>query len=72
MVRVVQKKTDQRVLVKGMKGKVKDLAFAHCLDQVSVIMYKNISFKKMLVEIRKLSTHLVERIQHIDMFVCKL
>ena len=36
MVRVVQKKTDQRVLVKGMKGKVKDLAFAHCLDQVSI------------------------------------
>ena len=35
MVRVVQKKTDQRVLVKGMKGKIKDLAFAHCLDQVS-------------------------------------
>lgn len=34
MVRVVQKKTDQRALFKGMKGKVKDLAFAHCLDQV--------------------------------------
>ena len=34
MVRVVQKKTDQRVLVKGMKGKIKDLAFAHCLDQI--------------------------------------
>ena len=31
MVRVVQKKTDQRVLIKGMKGKVKDLAFAHCI-----------------------------------------
>jgi len=34
MVRVVQKKTDQRALVKGMKGKIKDLAFAHCLDQI--------------------------------------
>ena len=34
MVRVVQKKTDQRVLLKGMKGIVKDLAFAHCLDQI--------------------------------------
>ena len=34
MVRVVQKKTDQRVLIKGMKGKVKDLAFAHCTDEI--------------------------------------
>lgn len=34
MVRVVHKKTDRRVLVKGMKGKIKDLAFAHCLDQI--------------------------------------
>ena len=34
MVRVVQKKTDQRVLLKGMKGIVKDLAFSHCLDKI--------------------------------------
>ena len=34
MVRVVNKKTDQRVLLKGMKGVVKDLAFAHCLDKI--------------------------------------
>ena len=34
MVRVVLKTTDQRVLVKGMKGKVKDLAFSHSLDQI--------------------------------------
>ena len=34
MVRVVQKKTDQRVLIKGMKGKVKDLAFAHCIEEI--------------------------------------
>lgn len=40
MVRVVnQKKPDQRVLVKGMKGKVKDLAFAHCTDQVRIMIF---------------------------------
>lgn len=39
MVRVVQKKTDQRVLIKGMKGKVKDLAFAHCIGN-----FKNNSY----------------------------
>ena len=67
MVRVVQKKADQRVLVKGMKGKVKDLSFAHCLDQVSknVCTYVIKCFflnVGMYIEIRKLPTHLVERI----------
>ena len=34
IVRVIQKKTNQRVLIKGMKGRVKDLAFAHCTDEI--------------------------------------
>ena len=34
IVRVVHRKSGERVLLKGMKGSVQDLAFAHCLDQI--------------------------------------
>jgi hypothetical protein len=34
VVRVVQRESEERVLLKGMRGKVKDLAFAHCTDSV--------------------------------------
>ena len=34
VVRVLNQKTEQRTLLKGMKGRVKDLAFAHTLDEI--------------------------------------
>ena len=34
IVRVVHRKTGERVLLKGMRGSVQDLAFAHCLEQI--------------------------------------
>ena len=34
IVRVVHRKSGERVLLKGMRGSVQDLAFAHCLEQV--------------------------------------
>jgi hypothetical protein len=34
VVRVVQRESEERVLLKGMRGKVKDLAFAHCTYSV--------------------------------------
>jgi hypothetical protein len=34
VVRVVHRKTEERTLLKGMKGKVKDVAFAHTKNQV--------------------------------------
>ena len=35
VVRVVQRKTEQRTLLKGMRGKIKDLAFAHTKNKVN-------------------------------------
>ena len=34
IVRVVHRKSGERVLLKGMRGSVQDLAFAHCLEQI--------------------------------------
>lgn len=34
VVRVVQRESEERILVKGMRGKVKDLAFAHCTESI--------------------------------------
>jgi len=34
VVRVVYRKTQDRVLLKGMTGRIKDLAFSHCRDKI--------------------------------------
>ena len=34
IVRVVHRKSGERVLLKGMRGSVQDLSFAHCLEQI--------------------------------------
>ena len=38
VVRVVQRRTEQRTLLKGMRGKIKDLAFAHTKNKVNIIV----------------------------------
>ena len=38
VVRVVNRATDDRILVKGMKGPVKDLAFAHTPSEVRIVL----------------------------------
>ena len=37
VVRVVQRRTEQRTLLKGMRGKIKDLAFAHTKNKVNMV-----------------------------------
>ena len=37
VVRVVQRRTEQRTLLKGMRGKIKDLAFAHTKNKVNIM-----------------------------------
>ena len=34
VVRVVYRKTQDRVLLKGMQGRIEDLAFSHCRDKI--------------------------------------
>ena len=35
LVRVIQRHTEERTLLKGMKGRIKDLAFAYTLSEVN-------------------------------------
>ena len=35
-MRIVNRRTDDRILLKGMKGSVKDLGFAHIKDEVVI------------------------------------
>ena len=44
VVRVVQRKTEQRTLLKGMRGKIKDLAFAHTKNKVRAVEQHVLSF----------------------------
>ena len=39
VVRVVHRKSEKRTLLKGMRGKIKDLAFAHTKNKVNEIRY---------------------------------